>query len=103
MVRKIQMLFALKHFKTDWMPAQVLENLFLGSVGAAMSKKTLQELGVTHILTVANRMNPLFPDDFVYKTIEIPDSAEASLLTVLPECLAFLHEHCQSTKVLVHW
>jgi len=42
----------------------------LGSVGSATNKVGLKNLNVTHILTVAGKLAPAHPADFVYKIID---------------------------------
>lgn len=41
----------------------------MGSIEAAKNKEELKRLNITHILTVANYMIPLYPNEFVYKII----------------------------------
>lgn len=45
------------------------QGLYLGSFGAASNKSALKSLNITHILTVANSLPPLHPNDFVYKIV----------------------------------
>ena len=45
------------------------QGLFLGSLEAARNKVALKESNITHILTVAHFLTPLFPNEFVYKVI----------------------------------
>jgi hypothetical protein len=52
----LRVIMALKHAKTDPTPVEIVNGLFLGSVGAAMNKTDLTDLGVTHILTVADKI-----------------------------------------------
>lgn len=42
----------------------------MGSVGSATNKVGLKNLNVTHILTVAGKLAPAHPADFVYKIID---------------------------------
>ena len=42
----------------------------MGSVGTAANKNALKSLNVTHILTVAGKLPPAHPGDFVYKIID---------------------------------
>jgi Leucine-rich repeat (LRR) protein len=43
-------------------PCLVIDKLYIGSANAATSKKILQSLGITHILTSAKQIAPRFPD-----------------------------------------
>jgi len=42
----------------------------LGSIGSATNKVGLKNVNVTHILTVAGKLAPAHPADFVYKVID---------------------------------
>lgn len=102
-MKQIRMFLALKYCKTDNIPAEVLPGLYIGSIGAAMSKTVLQELGITHILCVADSINPIFPDDFTYKLVKILDSADVRIVDHLNECFEFIEGGRNNGKVLVHW
>jgi hypothetical protein len=58
------MLLAIKHCKDDGEPIELTDNLFIGSIGAAYNKSRLHELGISNILTVADNISPMFPDEF---------------------------------------
>ena len=97
------MFLAMKHAKTDSVPMEIIPGLFLGSIGAAMSKRNLQTAGITHILTVADKIQPMHPNEFEYKVIEILDTEQANLKERLPECIDFCHKVISSGgKILVH-
>ena len=55
---------AIKLTKTDYEASEVIPNLYLGSVGAAYNKDQLLKSGITHILTVADKLQPRYPKDF---------------------------------------
>lgn len=59
---EIKALFAIKHMKNDGLPMEIIPNLYLGSIGAAFSKKNLQDAGITHILCVADQIKSAYPD-----------------------------------------
>lgn len=58
---QVKALMALKHKKNDSQPAQIMDNIYLGSIGAALSKPTLQTLKISHILICADTLKPAFP------------------------------------------
>lgn len=102
-VQHIRMLFALKKSQSDPHPAMLLDHLYLGSIGAAMHKAALKSLGITHILIVAEKLPALFPSDFTYKTLNLSDTPEADLLSILPEAIEFISQvEAANGKVLVH-
>ena len=102
-MKQIRMFLALKYCKTDNVPSEVLPGLFIGSIGAAMSKNKLIELGITHILCVADSINPIFPNDFTYKVVKILDSPEVKITDHLSECFNYITAGLSNGKVLVHW
>lgn len=67
MLTQIKMLFTMKYLKTDFMPAEIRPNLFIGSIGAAFSKKTLKSLGITHIVCCLDKITAPYP-----KVLTIP-------------------------------
>jgi hypothetical protein len=43
-VKQIRLILALKHAKNDNMPNEIVPHLYLGSIGAAMTKANLKSL-----------------------------------------------------------
>ncbi|XP_056174583.1 dual specificity protein phosphatase 1-like isoform X2 [Syzygium oleosum] len=81
---------------------QVEEGLFLGSYGDASYKDRLKSLNVTHILTVAN-LAPAFPNDFVYKVVDVMDFEDTHIGQHFEECINFIYEaRRQGGSILVH-
>lgn len=72
----------------DKTPTEILPGLFLGSIGAASNRELLIELGISHIITIANGVSPLYPSDFTYQVIDIEDAANANILEHLPGTIA---------------
>ena len=50
-----------------------------GSQDVAANIELLESHGVTHILNVATGVSNVFPDKFVYKTVEILDLPETEI------------------------
>lgn len=89
--------------KEDNVPCQIEEGLFLGSIGAANNKEELKNLNITHILTVANSFEPTYPNDFVYKIINVADRVSTDLKQHFDECIDYIDEAKRSGGgVLVH-
>ena len=61
-ITQIKAIVAISHMRKDGVPAEILPNLYLGSVGAALSKKILQNLKITHVLSVMDKMKEPFPN-----------------------------------------
>ena len=68
-------------------------------------KKTLQECGVTHILSVLRL--PLDEElfaDFAHKVVEVDDVDDDNLLEHFPACNRFIQDGLDAGGgVLVHW
>lgn len=102
-VSLLKVVLAAKKLKEDREPAEVVNGVFLGSIGAAHNKEGLKELGVTHILTVAGGFKPLHPDDFNYCLVDVADRPDENLQRYFDKCLKFIAECILSGgKVLVH-
>ena len=100
----VKALCALKMQKTDGVAAEIIPNLFLGSIGCASSKKNLNAHGITHIMTVANKLQPAYPTEYAYHVIEIPDAPNANILAYFPQAIKFMEETLANpdNKLLVH-
>lgn len=57
----IKAMTAMKLTRDDNVAAEIVPNLFLGSVGCAFNKESLTKHGITHILTCADKIQPRFP------------------------------------------
>ncbi|PRQ36849.1 putative phosphoric monoester hydrolase [Rosa chinensis] len=89
--------------REDNIPCQIEEGLFLGSLGAANNKETLENLNVTHILTVADSLPPKYPNDFVYRVLNVEDRRTTDLQQHFDECFNYIEEAKTSGGgVLVH-
>eukprot|EP00331_Platyophrya_macrostoma_P034939 CAMPEP_0176444530 /NCGR_PEP_ID=MMETSP0127-20121128/23118_1 /TAXON_ID=938130 /ORGANISM="Platyophrya macrostoma, Strain WH" /LENGTH=172 /DNA_ID=CAMNT_0017830057 /DNA_START=11 /DNA_END=525 /DNA_ORIENTATION=- len=91
------------HIKHDSKPIEIVPNLYIGSIGAALNKKLLNELGITHILCTADNVKPAFGKDFVYKTVSIFDGPDTDIKAHFEECASFIDAALNDKKkVLVH-
>lgn len=103
MFNAIRFMKALQLAKHDHDPVEVTPGVFLGSIGAAMTKSVLQNIGITHILTVADEVAPMHPEDFEYHLVKILDLEETNLLAALPSALSYIEQTLAAGgKVLVH-
>lgn len=60
-------------------------------------------MNVTHILTVADSLPPKYPNDFVYKVVEVEDRRTTDLQQHFDECFDYIEEAKTSGGgVLVH-
>ncbi|TKS85853.1 Dual specificity protein phosphatase 19 [Collichthys lucidus] len=73
------------------------------SQDAAHDIDTLQRYKVSHVLNVAYGVTNLFPDQFVYKTLQILDLPDTDITSYLGECSCFIDDaQEQDGAVLVH-
>eukprot|EP01111_Echinosteliopsis_oligospora_P002697 TRINITY_DN1409_c0_g1_i1.p1 TRINITY_DN1409_c0_g1~~TRINITY_DN1409_c0_g1_i1.p1 ORF type:complete len:472 (-),score=73.03 TRINITY_DN1409_c0_g1_i1:61-1455(-) len=83
-------------------PDLIMPNLYLGCYECARNKSLLQQLNVTHVLTVAS-FKPLYPDSFVYKVVDIDDVEIADLYSHLDGCMDFIDDAIKSNgNVFIH-
>ena len=82
----------------------ILENLYLGSIEAALHTDILKDAGVTHILTIDDRpLSHETTNKFTSKYIHGLDLHDTDLLTYFDECIDFINEGRKAGGVLVHW
>ncbi|GER44738.1 dual specificity protein phosphatase [Striga asiatica] len=99
----LKVLKAREIFKVDNNPCRIEEGLYLGSLGAANMRSTLKSLKVTHILSITSSLAQSHLDDFVYKTIQVSDKADANISQYFDECFKFIDEaRARGGAVLVH-
>jgi protein-tyrosine phosphatase len=58
---------------------KIVDGVWLGDMAGAYNKFMLKKNGITHILTVAQGIEPKFPALFNYKLINVIDSPTANL------------------------
>ncbi|XP_027863062.1 dual specificity protein phosphatase 19-like isoform X1 [Xiphophorus couchianus] len=66
--------------------------LLLASQDAAHDIDTMQRFKVSHVLNVAYGVTNLFPDQVVYKTLQILDLPETDLSSHLEECSSYIDQ-----------
>lgn len=77
--------------------------LLLASQDAAHDIDTLQRYKVSHVLNVAYGVTNLFPDQLVYKTLQILDLPETDISSYFGECSSFIDQAREKDGVvLVH-
>ena len=81
---------------------KIADRLYLGNLQASHDLAQLKQHGITHILTVATGIKPLFPKEFVYKVIQVADVSSTSLMRHFPAAISFIKEGIRQGGVLVH-
>jgi len=96
--------------KKDFIPGDVGEipgsggvRVYIGSIGAALSKPILDRLGVTSVLCCAAGIIPPFPEAFEYKLIDVRDTPGHAVLLAshFEECAAWMRTKREG-NILVH-
>merc|ERR1712159_961432 len=82
--------------------SQVMHGLYLGSRDAEECLGVLQQCNITHVLTVAQALEPSHPNHCRYKVVPIPDDLDAQLLPELADCIDFIDNARATGAVLVH-
>ena len=81
----------------------MLPGVYLGSIGAAHNKASLEAAGITHVLTVAGGLAPRFPDEYTYCLVDVADSPSEPLHRHFDRCLKFIARALlDGGRVLVH-
>jgi hypothetical protein len=84
-------------------PIEIVEGLYLGNAQTAQNSHYLKKLGVTHVLTVASGLPPVFPKKFKYKIVDVQDTDDDNLEAHFDECIQFIQSALDAREgVLVH-
>ena len=90
--------------KEDNRPVLIIDNLYIGSIGAASNKEGLLECKITHVVVAATGIKKYFPDDFIYMQLTLLDSAEQDIKKYFLETGEFIENSLKNNgSVLVHW
>lgn len=84
-------------------PSQITEKLFVGNFSASRNYDFISENKISHILTVANDIDPEYPSNCKYKIVDIDDWHEEDLSKHFQECFEFIDDGLRNGGgVLVH-
>jgi len=81
---------------------KVIDNLYIGDVFASQNNEGMHTHLITHILTVAKDIPPLFPTEFTYLCVEVSDHDSQDLLAYFDKCNEFIEKGRKVGGVLVH-
>lgn len=88
----IKAILVVKLTKTDNQPAKVLENLYLGSIGAAMCKATLEQFGIKKVLSALDKKTKEpYADLCDYKFIQLQDTLTETLQSAIEHSNEYIH------------
>ena len=81
---------------------KIIDGLFISDSYGAANISFLQRKEITHLMICATEIKIKFPDDFVYKKVNLIDSPKFEILKYLDECVEFINSAILSGgKVLV--
>lgn len=80
----------------------ITPGVYLGNYAAACDKPLLDSLGITHILTVAADLPPMFSDSLTYMQVSALDTDSEDLFPAFAQCNSFIVSAASTGKVLVH-
>ena len=84
--------------------SEIVENeLYMSDIFAAENLEELNRCQITHILTVAARLPPKYPENFKYKVVSINDESHEDIKQYFRDAIQFIVESIeQKGRVLVH-
>ncbi len=100
----IRAISTMKIMKEDNKPVMIIDNVFIGSIGAASNKVGLIDNKITHIVVAATGIKKFFPVEFTYMQLTLLDSPEQDIKKHFNETGEFIDECIRNNgNVLVHW
>lgn len=92
--RGLRILAALKIKETDGTPAEVLPNLYIGSIGAAVNNEKLRELGITNVLSLCGDIGYKKVENISYRYFSVSDKPKNmhELFSILNDCILHIDE-----------
>eukprot|EP00347_Sterkiella_histriomuscorum_P002635 403367385 len=88
----IKAMTAIKLTRDDNVAAEIVQGVFLGSVGCAFHPESLKRHKITHILTCADKIQPRFPDDYKYMCIPISDTPSENIAKYFRQAYYFIND-----------
>src|SRR3989338_5853904 len=84
--------------------AQVSPGIFVSGWEFAWDEAALKRYNISHILIVANELQPAFPSKFEYKVKPVKDVPEEDILSLFPVCCGFVEKaRRRGLAVLLHY
>jgi len=82
----------------------IIDRLYLGGIKGANNTERLQQLGITHILTLGRDFAPYNTKPFTWKRFAIDDTPNTKITPILDDAVDFIKEAMDQKdgKILVH-
>lgn len=81
---------------------KIIDGLYLGNYKTSMSKTTLTNKNISHILCVGHEMAKFVDDNYQYMKLEVEDDEDEDILTNFDDTFNFIEEGINKGGVLVH-
>jgi protein-tyrosine phosphatase len=82
---------------------EILNGLYIGNILSVYDKTRLQDIGITHIISVIEGFVPPYPDDFNYLVINALDNESTKIIKNFESSTSFINDAFENEgKVLVH-
>ena len=90
--RGLRVLAALKLRETDGVPVEVITDIYIGSIGAAINNDSLSRTGITHVLSLCGDIGYKKLGQVEYKCYNVSDkpSRKSEMSSILTECLTYI-------------
>lgn len=99
----IKIFTTMKILKEDKKPVNIINGLYIGSIGAASNLEELTKANITHIVCAARGIKHYYEDKFKYLHIDLLDSESEDIKKHFKESADFIHNAIQNGgNVLVH-
>lgn len=83
--------------------SKINENLYISDISPIYDLRFLKETGITHILTTVLGIEPQFPNDFKYMTVNSRDTETEDLQQYFNKTSKYIDEAIKNNgKILVH-
>ena len=79
----------------------IMDNLYLGDFRAADDLNILKEYKITHIINCAFNLPNKFPNDIIYKRLDLRDEPDQPIIEKLKEAYQFIKEN-KDKNIFVH-
>jgi len=99
---------------TDWRyemrrdAQEIIPGLYCGPFQSSKDYDRLKGFGITHVLCIYDErealfIRPRFPNDFVYKLLDVRDAPDQNLIRLFPDAKLFIDQALQAGgRILVH-
>lgn len=82
---------------------KITDRIYLGDINGASDLELLRKNKITHILTMAAGIEPMYPKEFKYKVVELFDLPSQNILPYLDKAVHYISKVVSSGgRVFVH-